>query len=137
MEFVAIDTAKKYDASLRIWSDARQSWGEDLLAYFEDDLSTHIFAEPGTAIMTQRQIDEMIEFYKEEVDQANAGDQGDVLERVEEGERYDLDVIQDGSVSDEDMADYREVVAESMTKRRTSGGYISAELAAIEHAAQR
>ena len=137
MEFVAIDTAKKYDVSLRIWSDARQSWGEDLLAYFEDDLSTHIFAEPGTAIMTQRQIDEMIEFYKEEVDQANAGDQGDVLERVEEGERYDLDVIQDGSVSDEDMADYREVVAESMTKRRTSGGYISAELAAIEHAAQR
>ena len=49
MKFIAIDTAKKYDASLRIWSDARQSWGEDLLAYFEDDLSTHIFAEPGTA----------------------------------------------------------------------------------------
>lgn len=136
MEFVAIDTAKKYDVSLRIWSDARQSWGEDLLAYFEDDLSTHIFAEPGTAIMTQRQIDEMIEFYKNEIDRANAGNQGDVLEPVEDEERYDLDVIQDGSVSDEDMADYREMVEKSMTKRRTASEYISAELAAIERAAQ-
>ena len=90
MRIFTTDTELCYYIALKLWSSADDEYGPNVLNDLEKDSELRYVQALDAWAATQEEVDALIDYYQEECDLANSGEDGQDLSAAQDGDEWVL-----------------------------------------------